>query len=168
MANDTPAGETTIDVGTTPPTFPEQNTDTPFIGADADTANGDSGRRGARQVVSDQAGKLGDQAGDRLRAFADDGKTRATGALDEIAKLIGDTAGTIDEKVGGQFGGYARNASTAVSDFAERLRGKDVDDLAAEAREFVRRSPAVAIGAATAIGFVLARVLRSGVDNRNA
>lgn len=149
---------------------PEGQTNERFIGAgatDEDTAA--VKRRGATQAVKDEAGKLTGQAGDRLRAFADDGKARATGALDELARAIDDAAGTIDEKVGDQFGGYARSASGAVTNFADTLRNKDVDDLLEDAREFVRKSPGVAIGAAAAVGFVLARVLRAGVDaNRNA
>lgn len=125
--------------------------------------------RGARQLVKDEAGKLTGQAGDRLRAFADDGKSRATGALDELAKTIEDAASTIDEKVGEQFGGYARSASGAVTNFADGLRNKDVDDLLDDAREFVRKSPGIAIGAAAAVGFVLARLVQSGIDaNRDA
>ncbi len=140
-----------------------------FIGANADDPTGSDQRRGARQLVKDEATKYSGQAGDKLRAFADDGKARATGVLDELAKTIEDAAGTIDEKVGVQFGGYARTASTAVSDFSRTLADKDVDDLVDDAREFVKKSPGIAIGAAAAIGFVLARVLRSGVDaNRSA
>lgn len=162
MANDNKtSGE--LDIEFTPEPAQEER----FIGATAD--DGEPGRRGARQLVRDEAGKLGGQAGDKLRAFADDGKARATGALDEVARAIEDAAATIDEKVGAQFGGYARSASGAVSNFSETLRTKDVDDLIADARDFVRKSPAIAIGAAAAVGFVLARVLRSGVDaNRDA
>ena len=160
MANDTISGGT-LDTQCTP----DQDASGRFIGATADS----DGKRSTRQAVTAEAGKLGGQAGDKLRAFADDGKTKASGALDDVAKMISDAAGTIDEKVGVQFGGYARSASTAVADFSEKLRGKDVDDLVAEARDFVKKSPGIAIGAAAAVGFVLARVLRSGVDaNRDA
>jgi len=125
--------------------------------------------RGAKQLVKEEAGKLTDQAGDKLRAFADDGKARATGMLDDLARTIEDAATTIDEKVGAQFGGYARSASGAVTDFADTLRGKDIDDLLDDARTFVRKSPGVAIGAAAAVGFVLARLVQSGIDaNRDA
>jgi ElaB/YqjD/DUF883 family membrane-anchored ribosome-binding protein len=125
--------------------------------------------RGATQLVKDEASKYTGQAGDKIRAFADDGKARATGMLEELARTIEEAAGTIDEKVGAQFGGYARTASSAVSDFSQKVANKDVDEFVSDAREFVKKSPGVAIGAAAAIGFVLARVLRSGVDaNRDA
>lgn len=139
-----------------------------FIGANAGQDSQTDQRRGARQLVQDEVSKYSGQAGERLRAFADDGKARATGVLDELAKTIEDAATTIDEKVGAQFGGYARTASTTVSDISQKLADKDIDDLLDDAREFVKRSPGIAIGAAAALGFVFARVLRSGVDaNRN-
>lgn len=160
MANDTNAGDLDVEF------VPEKGLQDRFDAANAaDTADtGEEKRRGAKQLVKDEAGKLTSQAGDRLRAFADDGKSRATGALDELARTIEDAAGQIEEKFGGQAGGYARSASGAVTNFAETLRGKEVDDLLDDARDFVRKSPGVAIGAATLAGFVLARVIWSGVD----
>lgn len=159
MANDTSTTAGDLDVEF----VPEKPAEGGFVGS---RANDDKAARfeGARQAVRDEAGK----AGDKLRALADDGKARATGALDGLADMIKDAAGTIDEKVGAQYGGYARQASGAVADFSEKLRGKDVDDLMSDAREFVRKSPGVAIGVAAAVGFVLARVLRSGADNRDS
>lgn len=163
MANETRNGE--LDVEFTPDAGVEDR----FIGAEANDDSAAEKPRGARQLVKDEAGRFGGQAGDKLRAFADDGKARATGVLDELAKTIEGAADTIDEKVGSQFGGYARTASTTVSDFSQKLADKDIDDLIDDAREFVKKSPGVAIGVAAAVGFVLARVLRSGVDaNRGA
>lgn len=112
-------------------------------------------------------GTAGGATGDRIRAFADDGKARAAGALEGVAKMIDDAAVQVDEKLGGQFGGYARQASGVVTKFSDALRDKDVDELVDDVRTFVQKSPAVAIGVAAAAGFVLARVFRSGVDGRD-
>lgn len=102
------------------------------------------------------------QATDSARAAAKKGKDRATEAVDSIGKLIRDSAATIDENVGKQYGDYARSAAEMVEGFAGKMNAKDVDAIAEDARQFVRKSPAVAIGAAAAIGFVLARLVRSG------
>jgi Na+/H+-translocating membrane pyrophosphatase len=102
------------------------------------------------------------QATDTVRAAATKGKVRATEAVGSISKLIRDSAGTIDDNVGKQYGDYARSAADMVEGFAGKMDAKDVDALAEDARQFVRKSPAVAIGAAAAIGFVLARLVRSG------
>jgi ElaB/YqjD/DUF883 family membrane-anchored ribosome-binding protein len=102
------------------------------------------------------------KATDGARAAAEKGKDRATEAVGSIGKLIRDSAATIDANVGKQYGDYARSAADAVDGFAGKMDAKDVDAIAEDARQFVRKSPAVAIGAAAAIGFVLARLVRSG------
>lgn len=118
----------------------------------------------AGATVKKEAQALRGQAADKARQMADQGKERTTDALDSIAKLIGDTASTVDDRIGNKYGDYTRKAADAVSGFATTLRGKDVDDVVKDAGEFVRKSPAVAIGAAAAVGFVLARLIKSASD----
>ncbi|MGT2512987.1 hypothetical protein ACVOMT_00865 [Sphingomonas panni] len=119
---------------------------------------------GAKQTLKDEASKLSAKATEKARGLADEGKARATGALDEFSKLMEDAAGTVDEKLGEQYGQYARSAAKAISGFSDGLRGKEVEDLLADASDFVRKSPAIAIGTAAALGFVLARIVKAGVD----
>ncbi len=116
------------------------------------------------QTLKDEASKLSVKATEKARGLADEGKARATGALDEFSKLMEDAAGTVDEKLGEQYGQYARSAAKAISGFSDNLRGKEVDDLIADASDFVRKSPAVAIGTAAALGFLLARIVKAGTD----
>lgn len=135
-------------------------------------SEGDASRRGAlfsgaAQTLKDEAGKLTQTGLEKAKTYAVDGKDRATGALDEFARLMSDAAGSVDEKLGAQYGDYARSAATSLTGFAENLRNKDVDDLLADARELVKKSPAVAIGTAAAVGFVLARLVKSGLDANN-
>ncbi|WEK00722.1 MAG: hypothetical protein P0Y59_03230 [Candidatus Sphingomonas phytovorans] len=120
--------------------------------------------RAATQTLKDSASKLGKEAGDKARAYAEDGKARAGGVLDELAKMMTDAAGTVDEKVGPQYGQYARSAADAVSGFSDSIKQKNLDDLIEDARGFVKKSPAIAIGTAAAIGFVLVRLIKSGID----
>lgn len=127
-------------------------------------AAGDEGKRGAGAFVREEAGKIAGQAGDKARSFADTGKEKATGALDEFSSMMRDAAGSVDERLGEQYGRYARSAADQISGLADSLRGKQVDDLLDDAREFVKKSPAVAVGIAAGVGFVLARLLKSGLD----
>ena len=69
----------------------------------------------------------------------------------------------MSEKLGEQYGGYIRQAADAVSGLASTLRDKDPDELIDDARNVVRSSPAVAIAAAAAVGFLMARVVKSGL-----
>ena len=122
---------------------------------------------GATQTIKDGATKLSQQAGDKARSLAEDGKARAAGGLDQLSQMLTDAAGQVDGKLGEQYGQYARSAAGAVSGFADQIKGKDLDELVEDARAFVRKSPAVAIGAAAAAGFVLARLLSAGLDQRD-
>lgn len=108
------------------------------------------------------------QATDKARDYAGQGVTRATDALDEAARFLEDTARTIEEKIGPQYGRYGFSAAESVSGFAEQLRGKEVDELVDDVRDFVRKSPAVAIGAAVGLGFVLARLAKAGAGYETA
>ena len=121
----------------------------------------DEARRHADNLKS-EAANLKDQAGTKAREAATAGKGKAAEAVGGLAKLLEDTAPTVDEKLGKQYGDYARSAATSVSGFANSLDQKDIDELTENAREFVRKSPAVAVGAAAVVGFVLARLLKGG------
>lgn len=121
-------------------------------------------RSGATRKLKDEASKLGTQAAHRARAFAGENKERATNALDEVAKMFEGAALDVDARLGEQYGKYARSAAQGISNFAESLRGKEVDDLFNDATELVKKSPVIAVGAAAAVGFVVARLIKSGVD----
>jgi ElaB/YqjD/DUF883 family membrane-anchored ribosome-binding protein len=118
---------------------------------------------GVGDQLRGQVSALRDQAADRARDFAEGGKTRASDALDELSRVVSDTAESIDERLGGQYGEYARRASDAVSNFADTLRRTDVDELYGNVRDAVRKSPGVAIGIAAVVGFTLARLIKSGL-----
>lgn len=118
----------------------------------------------ATQSIKDGAAKLARQATDKARDYVAEGKNRAGGALDEVSRLMGDAADTVDEKIGPQYGQYARTAAEGIAGFSENLKAKEIDDLVADATAFVRKSPAVAIGIAAALGFVVARLVKAGLD----
>jgi len=122
------------------------------------------GKRSTADTIRDEAGRIGNQAAEAARAYAGEGKDRATSALDEVAKVIHSAAADVEERIGPEYGKYARSAADGVSSFADTLRGKQVDDLIEDATAFVKKSPVIAIGTAAAVGFVLARLIKSGID----
>lgn len=101
-----------------------------------------------------------DQAGKTAKSAAIVAKDKTGTAMQSLAKLISDTANTVDAKLGPQYGDYARQAAESVAGAADTLDSKDVDQLMAEARDFVRKSPAVTIGAAAIVGYVLMRLAK--------
>jgi len=129
-----------------------------------DGGSGGEGGGGVREQLTGQVQALRGQAGDRVREFADGGKARASDALEELSRIVADTADSIDERLGGQYGEYARKASDAVSGFADTLRRTEVDELYGNVREAVRKSPGVAIGIAAVVGFTIARLAKAGLE----
>ena len=118
-------------------------------------------------VFFDRIDELRGQAGDRARELAQTGKDRATTALDSLVQTVEDAASEIDEKLGSQYGDYARRAAEHIGGFTDSFRDKDIDALFNDARDFVKKSPAVAIGAAAALGFVVARLARSSMPENS-
>jgi ElaB/YqjD/DUF883 family membrane-anchored ribosome-binding protein len=141
----------------------ESANDTAGSGDDTD-ATGGSTVETAKQQIKDGASKLGTQAAEQARTFAGQGKDRATTALDDVARMFQNAADDVDAKIGAEYGKYARSAADTITGFADSLRGKEVDELLDQAGELVRKSPAIAVGTAAAVGFVLARLIKSGVD----
>lgn len=118
----------------------------------------------AARTIKDGAAKMAKEATGKARGYIEDSKTRAGGALDEVSRLMGDAADTVDERLGPQYGQYARSAAEGIAGFSENLKGKDVEELLADAQRLVRKSPAVAIGLAAALGFVVARLVKAGLE----
>ena len=112
----------------------------------------------------EQAGEFAEQAKSTAREAATTAKNTTGDALHGLSKLISETAETVDSKLGPQYGDYARKAAETVAGAAQSLDEKDIDQLTEEARNFVRKSPAVAIGAAAVVGFVLMRMIRGSSD----
>src|SRR3546814_16088841 len=77
--------------------------------------------------------------------------------MQSLSQMIDDSANTVDEKLGSQYGDYARYAAEAIAGAATALDNKDITDLVKEAPDLVRKSPAVAIGPHAIAGFVLMR-----------
>ena len=118
----------------------------------------------AKKAFGETAASFAEQAGTRARDYTAQGKDRAVEALDGVASLVGDAAAQVSEKLGGQYGSYVQQAADAVSGLANTLREKNPDELYDDARNVVRSSPVIAIAAAAAVGFLVARVVKSGLS----
>ena len=111
---------------------------------------------------AEEAKVLADQAKTRAASLAKDGKTRTSDAISGLGKVVADNAGTIDEKLGTRYGDYARTAARTMQETAAKIDAKELDELGEDAKEFVRKSPGLAIGIAAVAGFFFARLFRGG------
>lgn len=117
-----------------------------------------------REKLSSTGGEWTTQAREKATGYANDGKAKASEAIAGLGKLVSDNCGLIDEKVGVKYGDYARSAAQSLQDVSARLDAKSLDELADDAKEFVRQSPGLAIGIAAVGGFLLARLLKGSSD----
>ena len=138
---------------------------------------GASGRSAATLVpkrTSDEDSKLADrlrrgtenisnQAGEKARGLVGQGLERSAEALGNVAKLVGDTAPGIEERLGPDYGDFARRTASAIENAANAIAEKDPDELIEDTREFVRNSPGIALAGAAVVGFVLARLFKTGL-----
>lgn len=108
--------------------------------------------------------KLSSQAGDKARGLVTQGLERTSEALANVSRMVGDTADGIEERLGPDYGDYARRAAGAIEDAANALAAKNPDELIEDTRTFVRNSPGIALAGAAVVGFVLARLVKSGLS----
>jgi ElaB/YqjD/DUF883 family membrane-anchored ribosome-binding protein len=108
--------------------------------------------------------QLAGQAGERARGFVSQGLERTSEALANVSKMIGDTASGIDERLGPEYGDYARRAAGAIENTANTIAEKNPDELIEDTRNFVRNSPGIALAGAAVVGFVVARLFKSGLS----
>jgi ElaB/YqjD/DUF883 family membrane-anchored ribosome-binding protein len=107
--------------------------------------------------------QLAGQAGDKARGLVTQGLERTSEALANVSKMVGDTADGIEERLGPEYGDYARRAAGAIENVANNIAGKDPDELIEDTRNFVRNSPGIALAGAAVVGFVVARLVKSGL-----
>ena len=91
------------------------------------------------------------------------GIERTSEALANVSKMVGDTVPGIEERLGAEYGDYARRAAGAIENVANTIAEKDPDELIEDTRNFVRNSPGIALAGAAVVGFVVARLLKTGL-----
>lgn len=137
-------------------------TSTGNTGPTADDTTGNRG--GIRGLVSNASTKLRDEGKTRVHGFASQGLERGSTTLTNLSTLIDDTVQQIEDRLGPQYGDYARKASQKLNGYATTLQEKNPEELIDDARDFIRKSPAVALTGAAILGFGLARILKVGLE----
>jgi ElaB/YqjD/DUF883 family membrane-anchored ribosome-binding protein len=119
--------------------------------------------RGLTDRLRDGREQLSSQAGEKARGIVTQGLERTSEALANVSKMVGDTAPGIEERLGAEYGDYARRAAGAIENVANTIAEKDPDELIEDTRNFVRNSPGIALAGAAVVGFVVARLLKTGL-----
>ncbi|WP_265562839.1 hypothetical protein [Sphingomicrobium arenosum] len=114
--------------------------------------------------VNEARQSVAKEAAGKTRGMIGDGLSKGSEAIGSMSRLVGDTAGSIDEQLGAEYGDYARSTARYLDETAQKIAAKDPDELVDDLRGFVKKSPGIALGAAAIVGFALARVIQSGFD----
>ena len=161
------SGSEALIVDTTTGSNPERTASTDS--ASAVSAGGGSSSSGGTwtDMLRGSREQFGGQASEKIYGVVGQGLERSSEALANVSRMIGDTAEGIDERLGEEFGDYARRAAEAIENAATSLAEKQPEELIDDAREFVRKSPGVALAGAAVIGFALTRLIKNGLSSAN-
>ena len=124
---------------------------------------GGATERGLTDRFREGREQLSSQAGEKARGLVSQGLERTAETLANVSKMVGDTADGIEERLGPEYGDYARKAAGAIENAANTIASKDPDELIEDTRNFVRNSPGIALAGAAVVGFVVARLLKTGL-----
>jgi ElaB/YqjD/DUF883 family membrane-anchored ribosome-binding protein len=121
--------------------------------------------------VKDEAAVIIEKAGSGAKSAASSGKDMAADAVAGLADAARQMAGKLEDgqadSGNAKAAEFARKAADTMERFSGRLREREIEELADDARSAVRNNPAIAVGAAAVIGFALARFLK-GSGGRDA
>lgn len=111
--------------------------------------------------VKEGANKLASEAAARARGAAEEGKAQASQTVRNLATSTRDAAKQFEGTQAEMLTSYITGAADSIDSFAGTLDEKSVDELLDDFRELVRRSPAIAIGAAATVGFMISRFAKA-------
>lgn len=144
--------------------------DTEFAAGGASTAGAHAERTGANgrlagagRRVKSQAEELFDAAKERAKGIAVEQKDAAASQLGCVARGLRDAAKSMSKE--SEFAGrYADEAATRLAGLSDELRDADLDELVGRGESYARSNPAVFLGGAVAVGFLLARFFKSSAQ----
>jgi hypothetical protein len=134
----------------------------------------DQARQQAQKVIEHtqrSAGEAIDQAKQKTTSWVETQLDSAADNLNSLASAMRDTGAqfrTNDPAHMGQIAEVTTGVADAVENVSTRLRDATVDDILTETNTFARHQPALFLGGALAVGFLLARFLKSTSASANA
>jgi ElaB/YqjD/DUF883 family membrane-anchored ribosome-binding protein len=122
----------------------------------------------AVEQARSEAGRLTQAARSRTMSYIEERKSLLAENVGGMAQAARNAAGQFDEQGNQVVADYIKRAADGLERFSGAMRDRDLSSLMGDAEDFARRQPAVFIGAGVAVGFLLARFLRSSSERREA
>lgn len=115
-------------------------------------------RQGARRVLDDVKQQGVAEVEGRKRYMADE--------VGGFASALHTTARQLNEQNQSVTARYIEQAAGNLEQFAQGIRNQDLGRVVRQVEDFARRQPALFLGGAVAVGFLLARFLKSSAARR--
>lgn len=113
------------------------------------------------QQARERTGELANRGGEQVKSQLANQKHEAAQRLMPVQTALRETAQQLRKQDQRSMGQYADKAADGVDRVSNYLRDTDVDEMTEEVRYFARRSPAIFLGGAAALGFLVTRFLKS-------
>lgn len=126
------------------------------------------GRPSPVEQAKSDAGRLSEAARSRTVSYLEERKSQLAGNVVGVANAAREAADRIDAQGSPLMADYVYRAAEGLERFSEVVRHRELSAWMEEVEDFARRQPAVFIGAGVAVGFVLARVLKSSSERRES
>lgn len=112
------------------------------------------------------AGDMANRAKDKGRSLFEQQKESAVGQLGGVAHALRSTADQMQGDGQPQVARYIGMAADQLETLGDRLRNKDLDTLINDTQNLARRSPGAFLAGTVAVGFLLARFMKSSSERR--
>jgi hypothetical protein len=113
------------------------------------------------QNLSDQVRETTHQAQETAKTMLASQKVYAAEGLNSLAQALRQTGQSLRQQDQETIAHYATRVADQVNSLSATLRDKDFDEIVQDMEDFARRRPEVVLGGAVAVGFLLARFLKS-------
>jgi ElaB/YqjD/DUF883 family membrane-anchored ribosome-binding protein len=107
-------------------------------------------RRGAR---------IASKAKERVKEKLSDQKKKASESLEGVAQVIRESAEKVQDR--GQAFRIAQESARKLEELSSFLRKKEMEEILSEAERFIKKQPWIFLGGSFALGFLVARFLKS-------
>jgi len=118
----------------------------------------------AREKARQAAGNAQQKISEELRSRVDTSRTRAADALGSVASALSQSGERLRSENQAMPSDYVVRAGDQIRRASDYLRNTDTDEMVRSAEGYARRQPAVFLGGAFLLGFLAARLVKSGQE----
>jgi hypothetical protein len=114
--------------------------------------------------AKEKAAEVAREAKQRGKQRAEQGKEAASDRIQTLAGAVEDVAARLGES-DPTLANFANTLAQRATQLSESLRNRNIDDLARQAQDLARRSPALFFAGSVVAGVVLARLLKVSAEH---